>query len=170
MTGWHKFAQIQITWSPCLYSPWRCVYLQVMPYSWKLSTTISNNEASENYKEVNDPAVMVSLIATSAKASMALQGLAWTKFAVAKSIVWSLELRYMIGKIESLLTAGQLPPGAWCWQCWADCVDNNSLVCSSSRVKLTLSISSDFLRHAGVSPCAKSCQRNGLSSWFLELQ
>ena len=31
-----------------------------MPYSWKLSTTISNNEASENYKEVNDPAVMVS--------------------------------------------------------------------------------------------------------------
>ena len=30
-----------------------------MPYSWKLSTTISNNEASESYKEVNDPAVMV---------------------------------------------------------------------------------------------------------------
>ncbi len=34
-----------------------------MPYSWKLSTTISNNEASENYKEVNDPAVMVSKLA-----------------------------------------------------------------------------------------------------------
>jgi len=30
-----------------------------MPYSWKLSTTISNNEASENYKECNDPAIMV---------------------------------------------------------------------------------------------------------------
>lgn len=31
-----------------------------MPYSWKLSTTISNNEASENYKNASDPAVMVS--------------------------------------------------------------------------------------------------------------
>lgn len=30
-----------------------------MPYSWKLSTTISNNEASENYKNVSDPAIMV---------------------------------------------------------------------------------------------------------------
>ena len=41
--------------------------LQVMPYSWKLSTTISNNEASENYKEVNDPAVMVRMTCFSRK-------------------------------------------------------------------------------------------------------
>lgn len=34
--------------------------MKVMPYSWKLSTTISNNEASENYKNVSDPAIMVS--------------------------------------------------------------------------------------------------------------
>ena len=34
---------------------------QVMPYSWKLSTTLSNNEASESYKEAIDPAVTVPL-------------------------------------------------------------------------------------------------------------
>lgn len=42
-----------------------------MPYSWKLSTTISNNEASENYKEVNDPAVMVGHIQTRSKCTVA---------------------------------------------------------------------------------------------------
>ena len=38
----------------CLFVP-----LQVMPYSTGLSTTLSNNEAAENYKDAQDPAVMV---------------------------------------------------------------------------------------------------------------
>ena len=37
------------------------ISFQVMPYSWKLSTTLSNNEASESYKEAIDPAVTVPL-------------------------------------------------------------------------------------------------------------
>lgn len=33
--------------------------MQVMPYSTKCSTTLSNFEAGENYKNVNDPFVTV---------------------------------------------------------------------------------------------------------------
>ena len=38
------------------------VPLQVMPYSTGLSTTLSNNEAAENYKDAQDPAVMVRVL------------------------------------------------------------------------------------------------------------
>ncbi len=47
---------------------------RIMPYSWKLSTPLSNFEAGNNYKDVQDPAVTVRTKALSAKDS-ALAGL-----------------------------------------------------------------------------------------------
>ena len=43
------------------HTPWRDMHLrlQVMPYSTACSTTLSNFEAGQNYKDVSDPAVMV---------------------------------------------------------------------------------------------------------------
>ena len=40
---------------------------RIMPYSWKLSTPLSNFEAGNNYKDVQDPAVTVRTRALSAK-------------------------------------------------------------------------------------------------------
>ncbi len=37
---------------------------RIVPYSWKLSTPLSNNEASANYKDVQDPAVTVRMKVT----------------------------------------------------------------------------------------------------------
>lgn len=37
---------------------------RVMPYSWRLSTSLSNFEANQNYKDVQDPAVTVAMPAT----------------------------------------------------------------------------------------------------------
>lgn len=37
---------------------------RVMPYSWRLSTSLSNFEANQNYKNVQDPAVTVAMPAT----------------------------------------------------------------------------------------------------------
>ena len=37
---------------------------RIVPYSWKLSTPLSNNEASSNYKDVQDPAVTVRMKVT----------------------------------------------------------------------------------------------------------
>ena len=34
---------------------------RVMPYSWRLSTSLSNFEANQNYKEVQDPAITVAM-------------------------------------------------------------------------------------------------------------
>ena len=40
---------------------------RIMPYSWKLSTPLSNFEAGSNYKDVQDPTVTVRVKATSVK-------------------------------------------------------------------------------------------------------
>ena len=37
---------------------------RIMPYSWKLATPLSNFEANSNYKDVQDPAITVSLKVT----------------------------------------------------------------------------------------------------------
>ncbi len=37
---------------------------RVMPYSWRLSTSLSNFEANQNYKNVQDPAITVAFAAT----------------------------------------------------------------------------------------------------------
>ncbi len=37
---------------------------RIMPYSWKLTTPLSNFEANANYKEVQDPAITVRFLAT----------------------------------------------------------------------------------------------------------
>ncbi len=42
-------------------APILVVSLQVMPYSTGCTTTLSNFEAGQNYKDVDDPAVTVSL-------------------------------------------------------------------------------------------------------------
>ena len=48
---------------------------RVMPYSWRLSTSLSNFEANQNYKTVQDPAVTVTLPATDGSGDVFL---AWT--------------------------------------------------------------------------------------------
>ena len=40
---------------------------RIMPYSWKLSTPLSNFEAGSNYKDVQDPTVTCRVRATSVK-------------------------------------------------------------------------------------------------------
>jgi isoleucyl-tRNA synthetase len=50
---------------------------RIMPYSWKLTTPLSNFEAGSNYKEVNDPAITVRLRLTSGVEGEAY-ALAWT--------------------------------------------------------------------------------------------
>jgi isoleucyl-tRNA synthetase len=39
---------------------------RIMPYSWKLTTPLSNFEAGNNYQDVQDPAITVRLRITSA--------------------------------------------------------------------------------------------------------
>ena len=55
---------------------------RIMPYSWKLTTPLSNFEANGNYKNVQDPAITVRFRVTSDTASLGLEGeiflLAWT--------------------------------------------------------------------------------------------
>ncbi|MDE0839844.1 MAG: class I tRNA ligase family protein [Kiritimatiellae bacterium] len=50
---------------------------RIMPYSWKLTTPLSNFEAGSNYKEVNDPSITVRLRLTSGVEGEAY-ALAWT--------------------------------------------------------------------------------------------
>ncbi|MDA1043764.1 MAG: isoleucine--tRNA ligase [Verrucomicrobia bacterium] len=50
---------------------------RIMPYSWKLTTPLSNFEAGSNYKDVNDPAITVRLKLTSGVEGEAY-ALAWT--------------------------------------------------------------------------------------------
>jgi len=55
---------------------------RIMPYSWKLSTPLSNFEAGSNYKDVQDPTVTVRAKAIEGPASLGLEGdvylLIWT--------------------------------------------------------------------------------------------
>jgi len=61
---------------------WRknLVYLgcKVMPYSTKCSTPLSNFEAGLNYKDVSDPAVVVSFPVTNPAEYEGISLLAWT--------------------------------------------------------------------------------------------
>ncbi len=49
---------------------------RVMPYSWRLSTSLSNFEANQNYKNVQDPAITVAFPTTDGKSDDVF--LAWT--------------------------------------------------------------------------------------------
>ncbi len=49
---------------------------RVMPYSWRLSTSLSNFEANQNYKNVQDPAITVAFPSTDGKNDDVF--LAWT--------------------------------------------------------------------------------------------
>ncbi|MFT5495315.1 MAG: isoleucyl-tRNA synthetase [Kiritimatiellia bacterium] len=54
---------------------------RIMPYSWKLTTPLSNFEANSNYKDVQDPAITVRMRLTGAAADafeLPAYALAWT--------------------------------------------------------------------------------------------
>ena len=54
---------------------------RIMPYSWKLTTPLSNFEANSNYRDVRDPAITVRLRLTGAAAAafgVPAFALAWT--------------------------------------------------------------------------------------------
>ena len=52
---------------------------RIMPYSWKLNTPLSNFEAGNNYREVQDPAITVRLrLAESLEGGAPSYALAWT--------------------------------------------------------------------------------------------
>ena len=62
---------------------------RIMPYSWKLSTPLSNFEAGSNYKDVQDPTVTVRVKVIGIPGNSGLSGLSGTSGSTIYLLIWT---------------------------------------------------------------------------------
>ena len=90
------------------------VPLQVMPYSTGCTTTLSNFEAGQNYKDVDDPAVTVS---HQHSYSFSLRSI-WSQCAGALMLAWCVRLRPVLNMIRSSVVSSMLYSLSWALPCF----------------------------------------------------